>query len=726
MKRSLLILFSFFFINANIHSQYARDSITFKDYEHATQFLSQNTDSLVYRKFVSPTWINPTTFWYKISTQAGEEYVLVDAKTGKKRLGAELQELLSQANLNSRDRGKINSKFEMISPDGKKVAFIKDWNLWIRNLENGNEIQLTKDGIENYGYATDNAGWKKSDKPILLWSPDSKKIATYRQDQRHVSDMYLVTTNIGAPELQKWKYPLPEDEKPILIERVIIDIENQEVIPLQIQPDPRRGTLCDNINCSGAFDDNEWSEDSSRLYFVSTSRDHKSARLRMANARTGEVKEIFEEKVETQYESGRGAINWSYLDATNEIIWYSERDDYGHLYLYNASTGELKHRITQGDYVVTKVSHIDEKNKIIYFLANGMNKDENPYFSHLYKIGFNGKGLKTLTPETGNHSITWSPDHQYFVDNYSSPSLPNIALLKNTGGKTITKLEQANIESLKSIGWKAPTQFSVRSAKDKWELYGLMFTPSQMEPNKKYPVVNYIYPGPQGGSVRSWNFKASRKDHQALAELGFVVIALEGTCNPGRSKSFHDACYGSLSENTLPDQISAIKQLAEKHSFIDTSRVGVWGHSGGGSASVAAMFRFPEFYKVGIAESGNHDNRNYEDDWGERYIGLMGEDPDSTSAYVSDANAQYAHNLKGKLLLAHGAMDDNVPPYHTYLVVDALIEANKDFDLLIFPQARHGFGDYFYYMMRKRWDYFVKHLKGAIPPENFKIDLKKD
>ncbi|MBT8319615.1 MAG: S9 family peptidase [Gramella sp.] len=726
MKRSLLLLFLFTFPAISIHSQSVSDTLTSQDYDRAVSYLASNTENLVYRKSVNPTWLNNELFWYQVNTESGKKYILVDARTGKRKTSAELESLLAGEVLKNGSNVSKYQNNEMVSPDGEIVAYIKDWNLWMRDLESGQEIQLTKDGIENYGYATDNAGWEKSDKPVLLWSPDSKKIATYRQDQRHVSDMYLVTTNIGAPNLQQWKYPLPQDEKAIQIERVIIDTEKKEVIPLKIESDPRRGTLCDNINCSGTFDDNEWSEDSYRLYFVSSSRDHKSAKLRVADATTGEVREIFEEKVKTQYESGRDKINWTYLDESNEIIWYSERDDYGHLYLYDARSGKLKNRITSGDFVVTEISYVDEDQKEIYFLANGKNKQENPYFSHLYKANLNGRNLKELTPEAGTHNISWSPGYDFFVDNYSTPTQPNTAVLKRKNGKTIVDLEQANIAKLKATGWKAPETITVKSANNKWDLYGLMFTPSNLDENKKFPVVNYVYPGPQGGSIRNWNFEASRRDHQALAELGFIVIAIEGSCNPGRTKSFHDACYGSLSENTLPDQISGIKQLAKKHSFIDTTRIGIWGHSGGGSATVAAMFKYPDFYKVGIAESGNHDNRNYEDDWGERYIGLMGEKPDSSSAYIYDANAQYANNLKGKLLLAHGAMDDNVPPYHTYLVVDALIKANKDFDLIIFPQARHGFGDDFYYMMRRRWDYFVEHLKGDVPPKNYKIDLVKE
>ena len=242
-----------------------------------------------------------------------------------------------------------------------------------------------------------------------------------------------------------------------------------------------------------------------------------------------------------------------------------------------------------------------------------------------------------------------------------------------------------------------------------------------MTPAKKYPVIDYIYPGPQGGSVGSWSFAASRGDNQALAELGFVVVEIEGTSNPLRSKSFHDMSYGNMAENTLPDQISGIKQLADKYSYMDTTRVGIWGHSGGGFATADAMFRYPDFFKVGIAESGNHDNRNYEDDWGERYDGLA-----ANSNYDAQANENYAKNLKGKLMLAHGLMDNNVPPQNTLLVVEALERANKDYDLVIFPNSPHGYGQYSPYMMRRRWDYFVKNLLGAEPPKEYVLKSKTD
>ncbi|MCM4156109.1 S9 family peptidase [Gramella sp. AN32] len=718
MKKFIPTFFLSLFFAFQFNAQINQDSLTTADYERAVSFLSLNGSANIDNLRIQPHWENGNLY-YKTSENGVDQYVMINPKNGNKKTASTSEELMDKPKEET-TRPEV-SRDEVISPDGKKVVYIKDWNLWMKNLETGTETQLTKDGIENYGYATDNAGWRKSDRPIVLWSPDSKKITTFQQDQRHVSDMYLVTTNIGAPKLQQWKYPLPQDEKVIQIERVIINVENNKVVRLDMDADPRRGTLCDDISCSGAFDDNDWSEDSARLYFVSSSRDHRSAKMKMANAETGEVRNIFEEKVDTQYESGQGNINWSYIDDSDEIIWYSERNDFGHLYLYDAKSGKLKNEITKGDFVVTEIEYIDEDNKEIYFMANGEDKTENPYFSHLYKVKFNGKALKKLTPEKGTHTVSWSPDHDYFVDNYSSPSSPGGAVLRDANGKKISELEKTNLSRLEATGWKAPTEFSVKSKTGDWDLYGLMFTPTNLDESKKYPVVNYIYPGPQGGSVGRWSFYPSRGDHQALAELGFVVVVLEGSCNPGREKSFHDSCYGSLAENTLPDQISGIKQLAEKYKYIDTSRVGVWGHSGGGSATVAAMFKYPEFYKVGIAESGNHDNRNYEDDWAERYIGLM-DATDSTSTYVTDANAQYAENLEGKLLLAHGGLDDNVPPYHTYLVVDALIKANKDFDLLIFPNARHGYGQDSYYMMRKRWDYFVENLKGMTPPKDFVIN----
>ena len=718
MKKYFIALAITGFAGLAATAQSDKKVLTTADYEQATKALGFNTSKLVYRYNVNPTWLPDGKFWYSVNVEAGKEFVLINPADGSRKTGADKKSILPDDKPAQRRGGQPES----LSPDGKKAAFIKDWNLWVRDMDTKKETQLTTDGIKDYGYATDNAGWTHSDRPIMLWSPNSKKIATFKQDQRHVSDMYLVKTKVGAPELEQWKYPLPEDKKVIQIERVIIEVDVPKVIRLKIPADDRRGSLSDDIASGSPFDDNEWNDDATKLFFVSTSRDHKIEKVRIANAVTGDVKEIFTEKAATQYESGQGIINNRFLDKTNELIWYSERDDWGHLYLYNATTGQLKNQVTKGAYVVTQLLEIDEAKRVLYFMANGREAGRDPYFAHFYSISFDGSNLKLLTPEDGNHNITFSPDGKYFTDNYSQPNVPPVSVLRNMDGKLIATLEKTDISKLLATGWKPAEPIKVKSSDGKWDLYGLMFKPKDFDQSKKYPIVNYIYPGPQAGGVGSRNFAPARSDHQALADLGFIVVIIDGACNPDRSKSFHDACYGNMGDNTLNDQIAGIKQLAATRPYMDLDKVGIWGHSGGGFATADAMFSFPDFYKVGISESGNHDNRNYEDDWGERYIGLMEKDADGTTNYAKQANQINAGNLKGKLLLAHGGMDDNVPPSNTYLVVEALQKANKDFDLIVFPNARHGYGADANYMTRRRWDYFGKNLMGAEVPKEFKIN----
>ncbi len=698
--------------------------LTASNYDQATKALGFNVGKLVYRYNVNPNWLPNGKFWYSVAVPGGVEFVLIDPADGSRKTGPDKKSILpdeSGAAPVGTGRRRGGNGMESLSPDGKKAAFIKDWNLWVRDVESKKETQLTFDGVKDFGYATDNAGWTHSDRPIMLWSPDSKKIATFQQDQRYVSTMYLVSTNVGAPRLEEWKYPLPQDTAIVKIHRVIIEVDNPKVIRLKIPADEHRGTLSDDIASSGGYDDNEWNADASKLFFVSTSRDHKVEKVRTADATTGDVKEVFTEKVATQYESGQGTINNRFLHKTNEIIWYSERDDWGHLYMYDATTGKLKYQITKGAWVVTQLLKVDEANKVLYFMANGREPGRDPYYAHFYSINFDGSNLKLLTPEDGNHNITFSPDVKYFTDNYSQPHIPPVSVLRDTKGKLIAELEKTDISKLLATGWKPAEPIKVKSADGKWDLYGLMFKPKDFDANKKYPIINYVYPGPQGGGVGSRSFGPSRGDHQALADLGFLVVIIDGSCNPDRSKSFHDACYGNMGDNTLPDQVAGIKQLAAARPYMDIDKVGIWGHSGGGFATADAMFTFPDFYKVGISESGNHDNRNYEDDWGERYIGLEEKGPDGITNYAKQANQMNAGNLKGKLMLAHGGMDDNVPPYNTYLVVEQLQKANKDFDLVVFPNARHGYGADALYMTRKRWDYFGKNLMGAEVPKEYKI-----
>ncbi|PCH61466.1 MAG: hypothetical protein COC19_04680 [SAR86 cluster bacterium] len=458
------------------------------------------------------------------------------------------------------------------------------------------------------------------------------------------------------------------------------------------------------------------------------------AHLQIADSDSGQVRSVFEESVETYFESGSQSSNWRVLFESNEFIWFSERDNWGHLYLYDLSSGTLKHQITSGFWNVTVLYEVDEEGRQLYFRGS-VDGAVDPYYQTLYVSDFDSKALVNLTPEPLNHVINWSQSGLYFSDVYSTPSIPPQAALRNQAGERVLDLGEADISALIAQGWVAPIAFSVKARDQLSDLYGLMYKPSNFDDTLKYPVLNYLYPGPQSGSVGSRSFRSARADKQALAELGFIVVEVDAMGTPGRSKSFHDAYYGDMGDNGLPDQVAMIRQLGARYAWMDLDNIGIWGHSGGGFASTAGLLRYPEFYKVAVSGAGNHDNRNYEDDWGEKWQGLLVEYPETNpedvsssqsnpdkpiakTNYDSQANQLLVDNLQGKLLLAHGLMDDNVHPSNTFLVVDALIKADKDFDMFVLPSATHGFGNRRFFMQR-RWDYFVQHLKHVSPPSDF-------
>jgi dipeptidyl aminopeptidase/acylaminoacyl peptidase len=553
----------------------------------------------------------------------------------------------------------------------------------------------------------------------VKWSPDSRRIATFQHDARGVGMMYLTSTNVGHPELDAWRYPLPEDTVIFRIHRVVLDLDRPEgdrVVRLAMDPDQHRSTCSDHVECGGEFGDVEWSADGSHLVFVSSSRDHKSARVRMADASTGAVRDVFEEVEETFYESQSG---WRYLSASNEILWFSQRDDWGNLFLYDATSGQVKRKVTDGSWNVLDIRSVDEDARTVTFVGNEREPGD-PYFQYLYRVALDGGAVTLLTPDSANHTTSSSPDGRYVVDSYSTPVVPPITVLRDADGASLLTLEEADISALEAVGWQPPMPFSVKARDGETDLHGLLFRPTNFDPSQRYPVVNYLYPGPQSGSVGSRSFRAAHRDLQSIAELGFVVIELDAMGTPGRSKAFHEAYYGNMGDNGLPDQMTGIEQLAERYGWIDAERVGIYGHSGGGFAAADAIMRYPDFYDVAVSQAGNHDNRNYEDDWGEKWHGLLEVYPDGTTNYDSQANQLLAENLRGKLLIAHGTADSNVPPSNTMLVVDALIAANKDFDLLMLPNRGHGFGNE-PYMMRRRWDYFVRHLLDAEPPQGYEI-----
>ena len=756
------------FVSCSNSNNSEKKQLTETDYKNATAHMSRGLNKLISNRILSQKWLDDGSFLYSKQTDNGVEYILANPTSKEKTsvfdteklassLSSKLDKTIDVKNLMLRNVNYVKStnvvtfsygrnnysydvennsvsdvkddspqisRNEHISPNGKLAAYIDNFNLWVKDINTNKKTQLTFDGIEDYSYAVNNAGWTKGDNAVLKWSPNSDKIATFKQDARGVGEMYLTSTNVGHPRLEVWKHPLPGDLKIFKIERVVIHLNGiPKITQLKIEPDFQRSTTTDHIaGRGGEFLDVEWSEDGSQLSFVSSSRDHKVAHLKIANPNTGNVRSVLKEETETYFESGVRMRNWHLLEKSNEVIWFSERDNWGHLYLYDLSSGNLKQQITKGNWAVQQLLHIDEDNRELFFTAGGK-EEGNPYYRYLYKVDFDGKNLTNLTPDKGTHSINFSSSYDYFVDTYSSIKNPPISTIRNRNGEKIADLETADITKLKANNWQQPIEFNVKARDNKTDLYGIMYIPSHYSDTGSYPVLNYIYPGPQSGSVRGFDFSAVSRDYQAIAELGFVVVAVNAMGTPGRSKSFHDFYYGDMGDNGIPDNITTIKQLAKQYKGMDLDRVGIWGHSGGGFASTRALFAYPDFYKVAVSGAGNHDNRNYEADWGEKWQGLLVKDKETgTTNYDNQANQLIAENLKGKLLITHGSMDNNVPPSNTMLVVEALIKANKDFDFILFPNQRHGYGNMTDYMTRKRWDYWVKHLLDMEPPKEFSLD----
>lgn len=722
---------------ASAQQPFMPKTLTADDYGRAEAKLGAAVTPLVSGGSVAANWLPDDRLWYSSGTGAAAQVILINpaAKT-RTVCDAQMSNCpgvpANAATAGGGGRGGAGGRGGgggrggrggadagppmVTSPDGKLGAFIKDWNLWVRDIATSRDRQLTTDGSKYFGYATDNAGWVHSDRAILLWSPDSKKIATQQQDERNVREWHMTNVRVGQPDLQSWPYPLPGDSVVAMVHHVIIEVETARVVRLKLAPQYHRATLGDDISMS----DYKWNADASKLALASTSRDHKITTMRVADALTGDVRNIFTDTVATHFESRTG---WQVLWDSNELLWNSQVDDWSQLYLYDLATGRLKNKVTNGEGPVTQIVRLDEKARTLWYMANGREPGQDPYFAHAYRIGLDGKGPQvSLTPDDGTHTIQLSPSGKYLVDTYSKADAPTVVELRDAAGKLVMPLEKMDISKLLATGWNPPVAIKVKADDGKTDIYGMMFRPTNFDPNKKYPIINQAYPGPQSGSVGSRAFTAARGDRQALAELGFIVVSIDGRGTPGRSKSFHDHYYGKMGrDNTIPDQVAGMKDLAKQYPYIDIDRAAMWGHSGGGFITAGAMFHYPDFFKVGISESGNHDQRLYEDDWGERYQGLLTRNPDGTDSYSVEANQEYAKNLKGKLLLAHGTLDTNVPPENTMVVVEALIKANKDFDLLMIPNAGHGYGSASNYMMRRRWDYFVQHLLGAEPPKNYEI-----
>lgn len=734
-------------------------------YEMAEKMLTWNLSDKIFNANVSPTWVDDSSFWYVVTTRNGREYFWVSVTDDIHRnafIQTALAEQLSEASddeiepyslsiqnisfesdasfsfnfnseawfcdtdLNCEITGDAieNVRNSVSSPDGRYDAYIKDFNIWVKDHETGDDIQLTTDGEYRYGFGTNNQGWFRSDRPVLNWSPDSRKIATFRLDERGVEDMVLWRTQVGRPEADIWPYALPGDSIVPMMERVVLDIENTSVLELEVEPDHQRTSNCCGLTRGAEWADIQWNDDASQLAFVSTTRDYKTVTLRIADTESGDVRDIYTETAEPFFESNltsRGVPNWRVLFDREQFIWYTRKDNWGHLYLHDLVTGSEIDQITSGDWNVVDIYKLDEDSGQIWFTAVGMLDDRDPYQEYFYTTSLEDYELTLLTEDSGNHQIWLSESGDYFVNTWSDFQNPQKTVLRSADGSIIMELQEADIEDLLATGWSAPTPFTAKARDGVTDIYGVMYLPSDFDSEKSYPIVNNIYPGPQVGSIGTRSFSIFRRGQiQSVAELGFVAVQIDGFGTPMRSRDFHGYYYGDMSDNGLEDQIAAMKQLAEQYDFIDIDRAGIYGHSGGGFATASALFQYPDFFKVGVSGAGNHDNRGYTFYWGEKFQGLLEENDDEDS-YTNQANQLQAKNLKGKLLLSYGTMDTNVHPAMTLLVVNELIAHNKDFDLMVMPNRGHGYANE-PYAVRKTWDYFVKHLMGIQPPVEYLIE----
>jgi dipeptidyl-peptidase-4 len=574
------------------------------------------------------------------------------------------------------------------SPDGKWFAFLKDYNLYVRKIETGEEIALSSDGTEENTYSE-----------RFWWSHDSEKIATVQIRKGEDRKIHLIESSPKdqlQPKLHTLSYAKPGDR---------IDIAKPQLFNVV----RKRHIAISNELCSNPWSISgvHWAPDSGRFTFLYNQRGHQVLRILSVNAGTGEVRTIIDEQSKTFIDYANKKYSY-YLDATNEIIWMSERDGWNHLYLYDSETGRVKNQITKGEWVVRRIERVDEAERQIWFRAGGIRSGQDPYYIHFCRVNFDGSGLIVLTEGDGKHEIKFSPDRRFFFDQWSRVDQPPITELRNSkDGSLICELERANWDALLETGWQPPERFIAKGRDGNTDIYGIIIRPSNFDPNNKYPVIEQIYAGPQGAFVpKSFGLQVRR---HAIAELGFIVVQIDGMGTSHRSKAFHDICWKNLGDSGFGDRILWMKAAAAKYPYMDLTRIGIYGGSAGGQSALRALLAHGDFYKVAVADCGCHDNRMDKIWWNELWMGWP-----VGPHYEEQSNVTQAHNLQGKLLLTVGELDKNVDPASTMQVVDALIKADKDFDLLVVPGHGHGVGE-IPYASRRRMDFFVRHLLGIEP-----------
>ena len=672
------------------------------------------------------------------------------------------------------------ARWAAVSPDEKTIVFVRGHNLFVMDADNYAkalkkdddasivETQITTDGEEHFSYARrlreeEKRAYQFSDKNktprvpaiTVFWSKDSKKFSVLRNDQRKVADLWVINSlSNPRPTLETYRYGMPGEVNQPQAELEVFDIASKARVKIKEDRFPdqqvslytarvtnaeRERARFIQVDRSGDQDQQQqqqgggpqgsgvepkWLADGSdKLYFNRTSRDLKKIDVCVADTATGEVKVLIEERLNTYVEIKPLVL----VNNGQELIHWSERDGWGHYYLFGAD-GALKNQITSGEFYCDSVESIDEKTRTLYFNANGREAGEDPYYQHAYSINFNGSGIKLLNPGDASHAAATSDSGKYFVNNSSRVNIAPESILCDNLGNKVMDLEKTDLTAMNEAGFKCPEAFKVKADDGVTDLYGVMYKPFDFDEKKRYPIIAFVYPGPQTESVTK-TF-TPRNDRIALAQFGFIVIEVGNRGgHPSRSKWYHNYGYGNLRDYGLADKKAAIEQLSRRHAFIDIERVGIYGHSGGGFMSTAAMLVYPDFFKVAVSSAGNHENNIYNRWWSEKHHGVkevVDKDGNVKFEYNIERNSELAKNLKGRLLLVTGDMDDNVHPANTLRVVDALIKANKRFDFFMIPGKRHGFADATNYFFWLRADYFCKHLLGDVSTDVDMVELNRE
>ena len=735
------------------------------NYKLAEKLRNVSLGSLIgkYSMDVFPKQINNTDkFWFEFTTEEGKNFYFVDPVKGEKRLFfnntdiAQGVSLITRKGYNEKDlrisdielskdltkmtfsmdgRYEFDFKTKKVravekdhseeddeviyswmtfSPDRKYILYAKDHNLYIRgNKAKGidtTEIQLTTDGEKYYSFARNSEDDRKDEAETnARWFKDSKHIYVVREDSRKLKDMFVINSLTKRPTLEKYRYEMPGEKDLCQYELWIIDIEKKTAnrVPADKWTDQYIQVI-------------QPGEKGDKLFFQRFKRTWDEVDICVVNTETLEVKELIHE-VDKPYRDYH-MQNTVILNDGKDILFRSERTGWGHYYHYDGD-GNLKNVMTSGEWVTGYINSIDTLKRKVYLYGYGKDKKVNPFYYMLFEVDIDKEGVTPLSTEDGQHNVNFLKSHNYYIDTYSRVDMEPKIMLKDRKGKVIMELAKPDLDLVYASGWKKPERFVVKAADNITDLYGVMWKPSDFNPEKKYPIISVVYPGPYFGFVPT-NFTLDDSYCTRMAQLGFIVITVGHRGDtPMRGKAYHRYGYGNMRDYPLADDKYAIEQLAQRHSFINGKKVGIYGHSGGGFMAAAAIFTYPDFYTAAVSCSGNHDNSIYNRGWGECYNGvkevekvvkdsLGNETKEYEYKFSVKSNAEIAKNLKGHLMLVTGDMDKNVNPAHTYRVAQALIEAGKDFDMLVIPGAGHGYGSADKYFEKKMYRFFAKHLLG--------------